>query len=1233
MGVGGSKQFGINLHLNLDRTKMNKLIDEAVNNPTISDSTKATVNSNAMNSSSNSMSSFQDQNGIEVLDLDGASKTQANTNMQTGSVQGVDASKAPTSQNVDSLQSVDTKSSNSSPGNLEGSSLLSENSVHPENRESASSNNTSVNGNNNISSSQVEQQRTSTTNTSTSTRGMTNNMSSTSSASNPEGANASSRVGNSLNGQETMSFNPATSGAAMGRSSQKDVKEGRVPFKKNETNPASRFQNGTTVAEQYMALNLDVSKQEIEFNNKVVRYEMELKENKKFFEESKKRVEEDIKKIEDEIANMSPKAADEIAALGEAKSEEIWDRLAKEQGYESWEAMQQKLKELKAVKIEAEAYIYQIDEQIKTGRYDLLKEEAVYQSYQSNYSQMSEIEKKEMINSSLYKYEHQLAKASYTQCLKKGYAVSPLEFIESYMAEYPYGGPKGVGLSDSGLEVETIELLKNLSEASQIDADLGKTYNYLYETKGIEAATQYLYDITDKVNQTLGEEKAKEFLESLQNDPKGMEKLENHLKVTGTGLKNGVENFWNGMMELIHTHKTLTVDQYESSYILQALSEGNYSIGAGANYKYSQAIGNMLPSMVLSMFTPLLGSASLGLSSGGHAYSEAKMEGYGLTKSILYGMLVGGSDAMLEYFLGSIPGLSKLDDSTNFLIKMAKEGGQEAVQEVFTSGIVDSILLGKEITLGELTVDSLESFIDGAVVAGILNGAQEVPQQAINVVMNGEKVAIPIDKIKDFLSNIDRANLKQELSDFLEYMGQRSAVTLSSNGVGMFNAMLDYFKNKKQDADFIHNEKIKDNVNSDEELELAFFDNFKKKKATSNFPSNPVINVSNRGMQYVNQINDYISEYGGCIVTFNSTSEISSAMLSQITDLSKLQIKILDGLGDGAGNLKAKYLNSGNPQKYVNRVTYTGLEMNEIVKEVETIESMINKNASDYEKAKQAYEIIASRIPVMHDFRQYENGHLVSASLRGVTDYNVVGKKGLVCAGYASLYSEVCKRIGIDCEYIKGKGYSDPLRSGTFGGHAWNVLKINGELIPVDVCWKACDESQNWFGPSEEFQGRHEADPDEQYNVYNIPLSEGVQGREEVNRGAQDIYNTPLLSQTILEATKTTTDYYDTAQAVGALKEYVKSGNATKFTRKDGARAKIENLDPVRVKQYFETMYNSISTAINIHNNKYPNQGNMAFEKFLSDGNYNHFTATGGARDLVKGYSLDELKLLYNLCK
>ena len=393
----------------------------------------------------------------------------------------------------------------------------------------------------------------------------------------------------------------------------------------------------------------------------------------------------------------------------------------------------------------------------------------------------------------------------------------------------------------------------------------------------------------------------------------------------------------------------------------------------------------------------------------------------------------------------------------------------------------------------------------------------------------------------------------------------------------------------------------------DLEDELAFF-NCMGKHSNDAYPVRSAVDLSITPTQKrtIDQINSLIQQgYSGLCITYNSTSEISSSMLAQIDDLSKVNIRVLDGLGDSNGALKLKYLGK---KKYENRVTYNGYEMKAILERIENLQSKINVNLPVEQRAKQIYELLSTEVPVMRDYWQYEDGHLVAASLRGLTSYNTLGKEGLVCAGYASVYKELCDRVGIKCDYVRGIGITDPLRNGKGGGHAWNVVYTDKGMIPVDVTWKASsDGTKSWFGTSEEFAQLHIPDADEFAKDYSTMIS-------------SIMFESPQAKlKNVLDVLYD--KYGNRQEVINRLEKYLNTHDSTQITRTSNARDIVLSLDDASIMDcLYQVAYkNKIANAIYVMDQKQGinGYGIRVLENYLNTGNFNLITRTNGARDTI----------------
>ena len=390
---------------------------------------------------------------------------------------------------------------------------------------------------------------------------------------------------------------------------------------------------------------------------------------------------------------------------------------------------------------------------------------------------------------------------------------------------------------------------------------------------------------------------------------------------------------------------------------------------------------------------------------------------------------------------------------------------------------------------------------------------------------------------------------------------------------------------------------------------------FKKSNVKSDIDTST---MSDSQIRMLNTINSQISMGQTVTLTINQSNELSLEMLNKITDLSKVRFTILGGFNDGYGYLKAKY----NQQRYIERVTYTGFETREILKEINWLQSQVNMNLPTIERAKQIYQLISRNYPYAYNFNSVYNGHNIAAGLRGIISNNGLGQKSLVCAGYAQLYQELCRRCGIECEYVRGDaniGYRSER-------HAWNVIKVDGKVIPVDVTWA---DINKWFGPSEEFQNTHIADYDEMYRDYNI-------------RSNDISYYNSNVSYAIDGVIRTLNQIYDSNDVISILVKYVQTGNIKYITRTDNARSIISSIGVENVKQYLKhnfnitinDMFNQVSIDVTSQldsvfrtlDQKYgTSQALRQLYEYINTGDTRYITSTNNAREIISKIPLKEV--------
>ncbi|XP_026523590.1 kyphoscoliosis peptidase [Notechis scutatus] len=128
----------------------------------------------------------------------------------------------------------------------------------------------------------------------------------------------------------------------------------------------------------------------------------------------------------------------------------------------------------------------------------------------------------------------------------------------------------------------------------------------------------------------------------------------------------------------------------------------------------------------------------------------------------------------------------------------------------------------------------------------------------------------------------------------------------------------------------------------------------------------------------------------------------------------------------------------------------------------ELVENLLRVAHTDLEKVRAIWIWISHHIE--YDVVGYFNTKNVSLNPQDVLQS---GKS--ICAGYASLFEEMCRIAGIRCMnlsgYAKGRGYK---AGQTFKGdsnHAWNAVYLDGKWHLVDSTWGSgyVDECNNTF--------------------------------------------------------------------------------------------------------------------------------------------------------------------------
>lgn len=184
----------------------------------------------------------------------------------------------------------------------------------------------------------------------------------------------------------------------------------------------------------------------------------------------------------------------------------------------------------------------------------------------------------------------------------------------------------------------------------------------------------------------------------------------------------------------------------------------------------------------------------------------------------------------------------------------------------------------------------------------------------------------------------------------------------------------------------------------------------------------------------------------------------------------------VDGQQDSQRKEKVNKLWDGH---FIDSSTYSRDELIEILTVIEEIESEIQPEWSNLKKTIYFYETLKQRmfyppehVKYMEEYTKYGRDFQGLRSLKSGNG---------VCAAYVTCLKELLDRQGIENIGVFGEASTadpnDPNK--VWGGHAWNLVKIDGKYIPIDLTFAACSdfkgvtESSKYFGNAEEFNKTH----------------------------------------------------------------------------------------------------------------------------------------------------------------
>lgn len=307
--------------------------------------------------------------------------------------------------------------------------------------------------------------------------------------------------------------------------------------------------------------------------------------------------------------------------------------------------------------------------------------------------------------------------------------------------------------------------------------DERKSYAYQLGKYGKDFADKYLIFLKDELRSRCGLERAKDTLSKyVKKDENGnikttvvdgkeypvydVDGLFEQIGLFGTGAVDGVQTFGEGLLNIFFADGEKSSFDYEKMYIIMLLNSqtDNKIFTPSFGYELGSSIGNMLPPMLTSAITtvitqnPVLGAKIgrllMGLSAYGNGREELLQQDYDELTACFRSAIGALTEVGLETFLGSIPGISKMEGSEKWICKVLSEGTEESVQYV-VDALFDTVILGEDFSLD--INELVKSGVMGMFSSGIINAPR-----SLYVTFKGVKTKIDVSrlsKIYEYYSN------------------------------------------------------------------------------------------------------------------------------------------------------------------------------------------------------------------------------------------------------------------------------------------------------------------------------------------------------------------------------------------------------------------------------------------------------------------------------------------------
>lgn len=454
--------------------------------------------------------------------------------------------------------------------------------------------------------------------------------------------------------------------------------------------------------------------------------------------------------------------------------------------------------------------------------------------------------------------------------------------------------------------------------------DERRVYFYRLAKDGQDAADRYMQSLNNQINARIGFQEAEE----IENMPIGV----------GKALRYGAQSIFGGMDQ---ASKGIAQFVNGKAYDPSPTAITSQQIGSnleGAKkylYQAGTSIGNMLPSIAVSMLSGGLGAPAAvtnvasglttALGSGGNAYGEAKQQGYSELQARTYGVLMGASEAALEKVLGGISELrggasvadkllEKVSGIENGLTRWALTGAVNIGSEINEEEVQNFLEpLFRTVIFGEAyEAPTIQELVDTAITTAISTGIMELGQ---TTEYQPRKTAQDVQQPR---YDADATPLDRAMMDTLAGRETPESVTQRAQETELDRIMLDTMANGKDgiSSDVATNQpkNVKNLLNATKEQITRFIQNAFNKQNQYKY-----LKISDVSPELAKTLRDAGIEVDGYAHALrdNDIRHIDSSHGSQSNDKYKVTSDVLENVQNVIDNYDTLYrgfdTKDGNP--------------------------------------------------------------------------------------------------------------------------------------------------------------------------------------------------------------------------------------------------------------------------------------------------------------------------------